>query len=130
MSVLLVLLGISAALEILNGYHSILNVVSLILLGSFFSYLLSDLCDRTINISHGKNKKWQFIVRNLFYVYLLHDPLEYIVLKIFMNGDLLTTAWGCILYTASRTVIIFVVTLFMGELINKVKNRIAIWLEA
>ena len=47
-----------------------------------------------------------------------------------MNGDLLTTAWGCILYTASRTVIIFVVTLFMGELINKVKNRIAIWLEA
>lgn len=123
----LILLCVVTMLEVINGRYSILDEVSVLLVGSFMTYLMADICDRTIKISYG-SRVWKFVIRNLFYVYLLHDPLEYIVLRIFMNGDLMSTSWGCILYTASRTIIIFIVTLFMGELIDNIKKRSAVLL--
>ena len=72
----------------------------------------------------GNNPIWKLIIQNLFFVYLLHDPLEYLVLKIFMSFNLLTTSLGCYFYLFSRTILIFMICIVLGILIEKLKKII------
>ena len=110
-------------IEIINWKYNILNQFFAIIIGSFMTYILADILDRVFCNIDSK-RVWRIIIRNLFYVYLLHDPLEYIVLRIFNHYQLLTYSWGCILYTLARTIIIFVITIIIGELISKTKKVI------
>lgn len=80
--------GILIVLEILNCKFFLLNTFFAIIVGAFFTYILSDILDRIFK-NVQKNKIWEYLVKNIFYVYIFHDPLEYIVLRIFMKNNLL-----------------------------------------
>ena len=110
-------------IEFLNKKYNILTPFFLIICGSFFTYLMADLCNRIFK-NFGKTKIWNVLIRNLFFVYLLHDPLEYVALKIFMNSSIMSNGLGCLLYFSSRTIIIFVICVALGELIRILKKGI------
>lgn len=126
MKKILLVYGIMVLLEILNRYYGILNGVFLVLVGSFITYLLADICSRWF--THIAEKKiWNIIIQNLFYVYLLHDPLNYVVLRLFMNSSWLSSSWGCIVFLLSRTVFMFILCIVLGEgigLVNRVFGKI------
>ena len=101
-----------------NLWTEILDGFFLVLAGSFFTFLLANLCSRFLPGVQG-SRAWQFVIRNLFYVYLVHDPLEYIILRFTMRFNLLLNAGGCVLYLLMRTAGVFLAGLCMGELIRK-----------
>ncbi len=106
-----------------HKYYGLLSNFFVIMVGSFMTYLFSDLCDRFFKRA-TEYKLWKFIIRNLFYVYLFHDPMEYIVLRLFMGRGWLSSGMGCIAYTFCRTVGIFCLTLCMGEMVYFIKDKI------
>jgi fucose 4-O-acetylase-like acetyltransferase len=110
-------------IEVINFKLGILNSFFTIIAGSFLIYLLSDICDRCFK-NINERKFWNIVIKNLFYVYLFHDPLEYIVLRLFMERNWLSYGFGCIAYTFSRTVLIFIICICLGEIMYKVKNYI------
>lgn len=115
-------------LEIINHKYGILDKFWIIMVGAFSTFLLADIFDRILpNI--GKRNLWKLVIRNLFYIYLFHDPLNYIVLRIFMNKDLLTSATGCIMFMVCRTIVIFAVALALGELVSLLKKKSSILLK-
>ncbi len=110
-------------IEIFDFKYHVLTPFFTICCGSFLVYLFADICSRKLSFFTQK-KSWNLVVRNLFYIYLLHDPLEYIVLRIFMNCQFLTTAIGCYAYIFARTILIFILCIFLGECIHKMKGYI------
>lgn len=115
--------AIILCIEIINKKFDILNPFFLILMGSFMTYLFADILDHYFN-NISENRLWKIISRNLFYIYLFHDPLEYIVLRIFMNRNLLENAIGCVMYPTMRIVGVFVVSLLLGEIVTCMKRKI------
>lgn len=116
-----ILIGI----EIINRRFAILDTFFIIIIGSFLTFLISDIADRKL-VRFTKTKAWAFITRNLFYVYIFHDPLNYIALRVFINNGLLSTGIGCVMYVVTRTLLIFLISLFIGEIVNKIKQRVCI----
>ena len=109
------------AIEVLNTKFNLINPFFLIICGSFMTYLFADICNRVFkNVTNSKI--WKLIINNLFFVYLFHDPLEYIVLRVFMNSHLLSSAFGCILYVLLRTVGIFAISIILGEVVVYLKK--------
>lgn len=117
----LVLYAIFTMIEIIVFRCNILNVFFLNLCGSFQTYLLVDILTRIFK-KIPVTKAWEIANRNLFYIYLFHDPLEYIVLKIFFSNNLLVYNWGCYLYVFSRSIGVFLASLVLGELVTLVKK--------
>lgn len=68
--------------------------------------------------------KTRIVFRNLFYIYLFHDPINYIILR-FAFGDMqiLTSGAGCWLYLMARTVGIFVISMLLGEMLQRAINK-------
>ena len=66
---------------------------------------------------------WRIILRNMFYVYIFHDPLEYIVLKLSFRFNLLESGFGCIVYLICRTVVIVIASIVLGEIVRWLKIR-------
>ena len=121
-SLVLILLSI---VIVVGRKFKLLNTFFYIITGSFLIYLLADICNRKFkNISN--NKIWKIVIRNLFFVYLFHDPLEYIILRIFMNSNIMRSAIGCIMYGLSRTVGVFIVCIIIGEFVSFIKKK---WME-
>lgn len=89
----------------------------LLLFGGCQTILFSDICSRAF-LKAPRTPIWKGIIRNLFYVYLFHDPLEYVVLRIFIGKELLSSGLGCIMYTFLRTIGVFVVSIVLGELVR------------
>lgn len=112
---------IVCGIEILNKRFEILDTFFTIIVGSFMTYLLADILDRGFK-GVKENRCWKFVITNLFYVYLFHDPMEYIVLRLFIGQDWLRTGIGCIAYTVCRTIVIFVISLILGEMIGQIKK--------
>lgn len=110
-------------LEILHFKYDILNLFFLIIAGSFMTYLLADILDR-IFVHVSEKKWWKVVTRNLFYIYLFHDPMNYLVLRFFMGRRLLETGFGCVMFTISRTCIIFIVSMILGEIVSYMKKKI------
>ncbi len=115
---------ITIILEILNFKYKFFNSFFEIFCGCVFVYLLAEICSFLFK-KIANNSFWKLIIQNLFFVYLLHDPLEYLVLKIFMSHNWLTTSYGCYFYLFSRTILVFMVCLVLGVLIEKLKKIIA-----
>lgn len=110
-------------LQILNIKYWFLNSFSLIISASFFTYLLANLCSKVF-LRFTKSKIWKVLNQNLFNVYLFYDPLQYIVLKVFMDNYYLTSAFGCYIYTFFRIIGVFVISIFLGEIINFAKRKL------
>lgn len=109
--------------EVVNHKYDILNDFFVIVCGSAMTYFLSDICAKLFAKVSGQ-KIWDLMIRNLFYVYLLHDPLEYIVLRVFFDKQLLSSSLGCVMYVLSRTILIFGGAIISGELITLAKGSI------
>ncbi len=124
----ILLLILLVTLEVLDVEFHVLNMFFIITVGTFLSYIVSDLLDRAfVNVSN--NMIWKFIIRNLFYVYLFHDPMNYLILKLTFENGWLTSSFGCIAYIFLRTVGVFVVSLFLGELVGIIKKSFGKLLE-
>lgn len=110
-------------LEGLNLKLAILNTFFMKIVGSFMVYLLAEICDQLF-VGVQYKKGWKLLNQNLFYVYLFHDPMNYVILRIFMAKNWLESGCGCVIYTLCRTVGVFLASLILGELINKIKKRV------
>ena len=116
-------IAILIIIEYVHAKYAILNSFFVIPVGSFLTYLVSDICSRRF-AKFTQKKLWKIIYRNLFNVYLFHDPLEYVVLRIFFEYNFLSSNVGCYLYTISRTFVIFMISIAFGEFIRAIKNAI------
>ena len=118
------ILSAAAAVCVLEAvnirYRTPAHDLAAVILGSSLTYMLSVLCAGFFRKA-SCSECWNIIVRNLFCVYLFHDPLEYIVLKIFMKGGYLTSGAGCAAYLLSRTLAVFIISILLGELARRVK---------
>ncbi len=110
-------------LEIINVQYGVLDGFFTIIVGAFFTYIMAELCDRLF-LRVPNTKAWNFIITNIFYVYLLHDPLNYIILRIFMSQNYLDSAIGCYMFTFFRTIVLFTVSLFGGAFVRFVKKKV------
>lgn len=113
---------VTLVLTLLNNRYGVLNKFFVIVCGSFQTYLFANICVRIFK-NIGEKKIWKTLINNLFFVYIFHDPLEYIVLRLFFSNNLLDTAFGCYLYTFTRTVVIFIVSVLLGEIITLMKKK-------
>lgn len=91
-----------------------------ILVLCFNVYVVSELLSRFLK-KYMSNMFYKIVVRNLFYIYLFHDPLEYIILKIFFNTTALYYPVYVFLYYFCRFVVVIIVSVLLGEFIRKIK---------
>lgn len=111
-------------IDYLNGYF--LDTYSCIIIYSLCAYLFADLIyvyfHRIV-----ESKIFKILSRNAMFIYLFHDPLEYICLKYAFHYNILTTNWGCYLYLTIRTIGVILISIIIGEVIyfinHKLKNR-------
>lgn len=66
---------------------------------------------------------YKIVLRNCFYIYLLHDPLNFVVLKLAFGQAWLTSNLGCYAYLFCRTVGLVLVSIILGEAIVWAKNN-------
>lgn len=92
------------------------NMVKIIL-GSALMYCFARVCSYYFD-SVTKSTVWKLLVRNYYWIYIFHDPLEYVVLKIFFGQGYLTGCFGCVMYFVFRTVFVVVVSVGLGELLD------------
>ena len=71
----------------------------------------------------AESRWYRVLVRNLFYVYLFHDPLEYVVLKLFMGARLLAYNGGCWLYLFCRIFGVILASVALGEALTALRRR-------
>lgn len=120
----LLLAAICIIVEIIHFKYWILNVFFMNMVGALLTILVADIC---AHIFHGfdSTKVFDILLRNCFYIYLIHDPINYIVLKIFFTYDFLKYKWGCIVYLLSRTILLICVCVLIGEIIRLFENILA-----
>ena len=115
-------LFIMTVVEFIHLRSHILGYTSAIIAGCAFTYLLADLLDRLLP-KISELPLWDLVIRNLLYVYLFHDPINYLILKLMVPGNLLCSAGGVILYVLMRTVILFAVCVLFGECVTILKKK-------
>ncbi len=109
------------ALEIVHTKYHNLNNLFVVLVGSFLTLLIAYLCSKIFS-NHSESKLFNIVTRNLFYVYIFHDPLNYVILKLFIPNNLISSNFGCIMYFVCRTLGVFIVSILMGEIITVIKK--------
>ena len=112
---------LSVAIFVLPIFISFSLPEEIIIIALCFSvYIVSEFISREYKTVYD-NKAFKLIARNLFYIYLFHDPLEYVVLKLFFSYDILIYPLFQFLYYICRIVVVIVVSIALGELIRKIK---------
>ncbi len=112
-------------LEILDIEYGILDPFFTILIGIFFTYLMARICNSLFS-RVAETKIWNILIRNCFYIYLFHDPLEYIVLRLFFGRrNWLSSSIGCYMFTFSRIVIVILISIVMGEILHALKTYLS-----
>ena len=94
-----------------------------VLRGITLTYLSAIICSRLFT-SFTNTVLRHLLVHNSFYIYLFHDPLEYVVLRIFMNREYMTHSSGVVMYVFSRSILVLVVSIILGELITTLRRKI------
>ncbi len=82
-----------------------------------FSYMLALLLSRVF-ASFTETKLWKILIRDLFAVYLFHDPLEFATAALFVRCNLLGSAAGCYLYTFMRMLGVGILSVGITELLR------------
>ena len=116
--VLLVLFEVIRALFKLDpGYYLTVGLRSLLVI------LVGQFCSTEFRVFTG-TKIWKILTRNLLNVYLFHDPLEYVILRVFMTGDLMSKAVFCWLFYILRSFGTVIVSIAIGELLRYLKKML------
>lgn len=110
--------------EVTNFRFGYLSGEIVAISGCLLIYSLCILLDRFCKEFFDK-PSWKLLIRNLFYVYLIHDPLEYVVLKVYFSNNLLTSDLWCAAFYPIRVIVLFVVSLLLGEAVNRIKKAFA-----
>ena len=105
--------GICFVLGKSGSFLGVLSISALLLCVSWFCVRLLKAFERT--------GFWSFLMRNLFYIYIFHDPMEYVVLKVFMRPGMLESAGQCWLMVGLRFAGTLVLSLLLGECICRLK---------
>lgn len=113
--------AIALLLSFIQYRYDILPPFYVTLLGSIRIVLLAYICMMLFPGLFG-TKTGKLVSRNLFNIYLFHDPLEYIVLKVFFSSTLLTTGTGCIMYLLIRLFLVGILSILIGECVRSVRN--------
>lgn len=106
---------------ILDIRYSFLSGPAVILVSSYMMYVLSILiAKRFPGISR---RKWfQLLAHYSMYIYLFHDPLEYVVLKIAFGHNWLLYRTGCLLYMGMRTAGVIGLSILLGMAVERMKK--------
>lgn len=97
-----------------------------IIAGIIFSIALSVVLAPLFQLIKNKYSiHYNNFIKRLFDIYLFHDPLEYIVIRIFLNKNLLSTSIGCYAYLFMRTIGIILLSIMIGNIIEYVLKRIS-----
>jgi len=112
---------ILSVLEVIHNKYHILNTFFVSLIGSLLTILIAYLCTKLF-AKFSESKAFNVITRNLFFVYIFHDPLNYIILKLFIPSNLISSDFGCIMYFVCRTLGVFIVSILLGEMISATKK--------
>lgn len=88
-----------------------------ILAGSYWTYALALCLSKLLGVIE-RTVGYKIIVRNLFYIYLFHDPLEYVILRGFVHFNLPVYDWGVYLYLFCRIFGVIIISTVFGELIR------------
>ena len=118
----LVLLLLSAAVFLGIRILDLNDALGDALLGSLTLYFLSYLCSRWF-AKLPSTGLWKLLIPNLFYIYLLHDPLEYVVLRLFLGTGSLTGTPMFLCYLLVRILGIFLLSLALGQAITWLKRK-------
>ena len=111
-----------SVIEYFHHYYQILDWFFGIIVASILTYLFAEIFDRLFPEA-SSNKVWQFVIRNLFPVYLFHDPLNYLIMKLAFSSPLVSTPAGCYIYLLLRSAGVFIISLLLGEAVGIVKRR-------
>ena len=107
--------------RIISPYYNI-SIISGIIFSIALSVVLSPLFQL---IKNKYSMHYNNFIKRLFDIYLFHDPLEYIVIRIFLNKNLLSTSIGCYAYLFMRTIGIILLSIMIGNIIEYVLKRIS-----
>ena len=102
-----------------------------IIAGIIFSIALSVVLSPLFQLLKNKySMHYNNFIKRLFDIYLFHDPLEYIVIRIFLNKNLLSTSIGCYAYLFMRTIGIILISIMIGNITEYVLKRISSYVNA
>jgi len=119
----IVLCLVTGSLFVLNIKIGIFEDIMNVVCGCMFAYFTAETC--TLLFRRLETTAcYRVMMRNLFAVYLFHDPLEYIILKVFLTSTLLATAWGCYLYLFLRILGVMIVSIVIGEVLRFFKKSV------
>ncbi|MBQ4399956.1 MAG: acyltransferase, partial [Alphaproteobacteria bacterium] len=99
--------------------YSVFGKFANIFVRSFWIVLLSRVCGIFFDGVYNSNL-FQILNRNLFNIYLFHDPLDYIFLRLFFSNRLclLKYSGGVCLYYFSRVFGVIIVSVLLGEFVR------------
>ena len=66
---------------------------------------------------------YQLLLRNCFYIYLFHDPLQYIILRLSFHYGWLASNIGCYAYFFCRTIGVVLISILLGETVRWIKRN-------
>ncbi len=108
-------------ISIIDFKYKILNSYGVIIVNSFLIYSVSKLL---ANTKIGKSKVIEFLDKYILYIYLFHDPLEYLVLRVTFKFNLLTSNINILIYILSRTIGVIIVSLIIAVIVDKIKKLV------
>ena len=117
------LLYLTTAAMLVETRYLSANGATRILIRSFWIYSVS-LCILKLIPSLSGRRWYKILLRNCFYIYIFHDPLEYVVLRLAFEYSWLTSSAGCYAYLFSRTAGVVVISVMLGELVLLVKKKL------
>lgn len=121
LTVIIKLLFLSLVL-ILNEKCQFIYDKFVILVGSYWTYTLALNLSKVLGFIE-RTVGYKVVVRNLFYIYLFHDPLEYVILRGFVHYNVPVYDWGVYLYLFCRIFGVIVISIVLGELIELIKRK-------
>ena len=107
---------------LLADRYALLGQRTSMLVGCLWCWLLAALC-AGFPTGGAPSRLFAVLTRQLFCVYLLHDPLEHLLLRLFMESDRMATDAGCWAYLLARTVGVFVLCVAVGEIWRLLKRK-------
>lgn len=111
---------ILGSLEYFDWERNYFNIFFKIICGSIFilsiSYVISKFYHKII-----ETKIFKIMLEYSFMVYLLHDSLNYFVLKIWFNYGFLHTVWGCYMYSFMRFFGLYTICILIAILLKRIR---------
>ena len=119
----IVALLLTIVLSIINTKMTIFTKDAVIVIGIIMTIALSYILCVLLGKYSG-NMLYNVLMRNLFNIYLYHDPLNYIVLKVTFKFNIIESGLGCYIYMFSRTIGVMIGSIIIGETLHIILTKL------